>query len=339
VALAPREVLCPKRMHHGPCGGVRDDLACEIVPARCPFTMRDAPVPWSGPDARDRPEPPLLTLAATRPVVLTDLTVPPFDERGLTAVVRALAGSCDGLLVGEHQGRPDFPPSLMTALVREAGGAAWITLTCRDRNRVVLEQELAGLVTARAAGVFCATGDGRAPGVRPEVTQVFDVDGTQLAAMAAAAGLPVAVPEAPEAPPRRLRPGRLREKQRAGAQFAILNHVGSTTRMANFLAAARAAGVTIPLLAGVAVYTDAHSAAVLQHFPGLQLDDDRVAAVLGAPDPVAAGIAEAVAEARGLLALDGIVGVNLSGLGSSHGPAAGAEIKAAVGDELIRGTA
>ncbi|MEK6440767.1 hypothetical protein [Pseudonocardia sp. T1-2H] len=109
MALAPREVLCPKRMHHGPCGGVRDDLACEIVPARCPFTARDAAVPWAGPDAPDRPEPPLLTLAAARPVVLTDLTVPPFDERGLTAVVRALAGSCDGLLVGEHQGRPDFP--------------------------------------------------------------------------------------------------------------------------------------------------------------------------------------------------------------------------------------
>jgi 5,10-methylenetetrahydrofolate reductase len=326
-------------MHHGPCGGVRDDLACEIVPARCPFTVREAPVPWSGPDPRDRPEPPLLTLAATRPVVLTDLTIPPFDERGLTSVVRALAGSCDGLLVGEHQGRPDFPPSLMTALVREAGGAPWITLTCRDRNRIVLEQELAGLVTARAAGVFCATGDGRAPGVRSEVTQVFDVDGTQLAAMAAAAGLSVGVPEAPEAPPRRLRPGRLREKQRAGAQFAILNHVGSTTRMANFLAAAHAAGVTMPLMAGVAVYTDPHSAAVLQHFPGLQLDEERVRAVLEAPDPVAAGIAEAVAEARGLLALDGIVGVNLSGLGSSHGPTAGAEIKAAVGDELRRGPA
>jgi 5,10-methylenetetrahydrofolate reductase len=335
VALDTREILCPKRMHHGPCGGVREDLACEIVPARCPFTVRDEPVPWSGADPLDRPEPALLRLAATRPVVLTDLTVTPFDEKGLAVVVRTLAGSCDGLLVGEHQGRPDFPPSLMTALIRNAGGAPWITLTCRDRNRIVLEQELAGLATAGAAGVFCATGDGRAPGVPPEVTQVFDVDGTQLTAMAAAAGLSVAVPEAPEAPPQRLRPGRLREKQRAGAQFAILNHVASATRMAQFVAAARGAGVTIPLVAGVAVYTDPHSAAVLQHFPGLHLDEERVAAVLGAPDPVAAGIAEAVAEARDLLALDGVVGVNLSGLGSSHGPAAGAEIKAAVGRELI----
>ena len=84
--------------------------------------------------------------------------------------------------------------------------APWMTLTCRDRNRIVLEQELAGLAVAGADGVLCVTGDGRAQGVRPDVTQVFDLDGTRLAALAAVAGLTVAVPEAPDAPPRPLRP-------------------------------------------------------------------------------------------------------------------------------------
>ncbi len=55
------------------------------------------------------------------PLVLTDLTVRPFDAAGLREVVGLLAGSCDGLLVGEHQSRPDFPPTLMAALVAEAG--------------------------------------------------------------------------------------------------------------------------------------------------------------------------------------------------------------------------
>ena len=75
--------------------------------------------------------------------------------------------------------------------------------------------------------------------------------------------------------------------------------------------------MTLPLVAGVAVYTDERSAAVLQRFPGLHLDPTQVAAVLRAPDPVAAGIAAAVAEARALLAVDGVVGVNLSGLASA----------------------
>ena len=82
-----------------------------------------------------------------------------------------------------------------------AGGRPWTTLTCRDRNRVVLEQEIMGLAAVGVEGVLCATGDVRAPGVRPDVTQVFDLDGTRLAALAAAAGLVATVPEAPEAPP------------------------------------------------------------------------------------------------------------------------------------------
>lgn len=324
-------MLCPKRMRFGPCGGVRADLSCEVGAVRCPFATLQEPVAWDGAPPPRRRVPALL---AAEPVVLTDLTLPPFDREGLARVVRTLAGTCDGLLVGEHHNRPDFPPTQMTALVRDAGGAPVVTLTCRDRNRVVLDQELAGLAGEGPAAVLCATGDARAAGVRPEVTQVFDLDGTTLAAHAAAAGLAVGVPESPGAPPLRLRPGRLAQKQRAGAQFAVLNHVPGPTRLADFADRSRAAGATLPLLAGVAVYTDERSARVLAAFPGLHLDADRVATVLSAPDPVEAGIAEAVEQARALLAVDGVVGVNLSGLASARGPAEGAAVKAAVGRAL-----
>jgi 5,10-methylenetetrahydrofolate reductase len=321
-------------MEFGPCGGVRADLSCELGPVPCPFAELDEPVPWTGP----APGPPaplrLLDAAGGRPVVLTDLTVRPFDAAGLASVVEVLAGSCDGMLVGEHQNRPDFPPTVMAALIRASGGEPWITLTCRDRNRVVLEQELAGLAETGVGGVLCVTGDGRAQGVRPGVTQVFDVDGTRLAGMAASAGLPVAVPEAPDAPPRDLRPRRLHEKQRAGAQLCVLNHVGSAERLTDFAARARAAGVTMPMIAGVAVYTDKRSAAVLQNFPGLHLDGRQVAAVLGSPDPLVAGISAAVAEARALLAVDGVVGVNLSGLASGRGEMFAASVKATIGREI-----
>ena len=78
-----------------------------------------------------------------------------------------------------------------------------------------------------------------------------------------------------------------------------------------------------------------HDTSVLQGLPGLELDAAVVDEVLGADDPVAAGISAAVAEARALLSIDGVDGVNLSGLGSGSGTRVGAEIKAEVG-RLVR---
>jgi 5,10-methylenetetrahydrofolate reductase len=325
---------CPKRMVFGPCGGVRDDERCELAEHRCVFV--GAPlVRWTGPPiARAAPVGGLLARAATAPVVLVDLSVPPFDPAAVRRVVEILGPVSDALLHGEHANRPDLPPTMLAAEVLDTGGRLWTTLACRDRNRVVLEQELAGLAVLGVDGVLCLTGDGRGPGVRPGATQVFDLDGMRLAALAAGHGLRVAVPESPEAPPVDVRPARVAEKQRAGAQLCILNHVSGPARVGAFVDAARAAGATLPFLAGVAVYTDEASASVLQRFPGLHLDDAVVERVLAAPDPRAAGIAAAVAEARALLAVPGVVGVNLSGMGSDRGADDGALIKAEVAAQV-----
>ena len=319
-------------MVFGPCGGVRHDGRCELAEHPCVFL--DGPLPhWPDPVQPTAPSP-LLDLAALGPVVLTDLSVTPFDPASVRRVVDVLAPVSDGLLIGEHANRPDFPPTMFAAEVLAAGGRPWTTLACRDRNRVVLEQELAGLAAVGVDGVLCVTGDGRGASVRPGVTQVFDLDGVRLAALAADVGLPVAVPESPEAPPVDLRPARVAEKQRAGAQLCVLNHVSSPAQVAGFVAAARAAGATLPFVAGVAVYTDEPSARVLQRFPGLHLDGAVVEQVLAAGDPRTAGIAAAVAEARALLAVPGVVGVNLSGAGSSRGVDDGAAVKAEVAAQL-----
>jgi methylenetetrahydrofolate reductase (NADPH) len=321
-------------MVFGPCGGVRADLSCEMAAHRCPFTERSLAPQWTEPAPQQPAASALLDALTSHQVVVTDLTLPAYDAEAVAGITAMLADSCDALLVGEHQNRPDFPPTLMASLIRQAGGTGWLTLTCRDRNRLVLEQDLIGLRIAGADGVLCVTGDGRAEGVRPGVTQVFDLDGTRLAGLAASLGLAVAVPEAPTAPPRSMRPARLLQKQRAGAQLAFLNHAGSVTELAGFVRASRDAGVTLPLIAGVAVYTDARSAHVLQNFPGLQLDPEPVARVLAAADPVAAGIEAAVTEAGHLLAIDGIAGVNLSGLASGRGEFHAAEVKAEIGSRI-----
>src|SRR4051794_37328703 len=324
---------CPKRMVFGPCGGGRDDERCELAEHQCVF-LGEPLVHWPDPPVRSTAPSALLDRAARGPVVLADLSVTPFDPASVRRVVGVLAPVSHGLLVGEHANRPDFPPTLFAAEVMEAGGRVWTTLACRDRNRVVLEQELAGLSAVGVDGVLCVTGDGRGVSVRPGVTQVFDLDGVRLAALAAGIGLPVAVPESPEAPPVDLRPARVAEKQRAGAHLCVLNHVSSPAHVAAFVVAARAAGATLPFVAGVAIYTDERSARVLQRFPGLHLDAAVVERVLAAPDPRAAGIEAAVAEARALLAIPGVVGVNLSGAGSSAGVDEGAAGKAAIAQRL-----
>jgi 5,10-methylenetetrahydrofolate reductase len=340
IASVPGEVRagCPKRMVFGPCGGVRDDGRCELAEHPCVFLAPPLPR-WT---ARTPTAPPprpdgLLDRARRAPVVLTDLTVAPFDRASVRSVVATLAPVSDGLLIGEHRNRPDLPPALMAAEVLDAGGRPWTTLACRDRNRLVLEQELMGLAAVGVDGVLCVTGDGHAPGTGG-VTSVFDLDGTRLAALATAAGLPAAVAESPDAPPVPLRPARVAEKQRAGAQLCVLNHAAGPGRIAAFTAAARAAGATLPFVAAVAVYTDERSARVLQRFPGLHLDDATVERVLSAPDTVVAGIDAAVAEARALLAVPGVVGVNLSGLASAHGEETAAAVKAEVAARIREGT-
>nr|ABP45936.1 methylenetetrahydrofolate reductase [Mycolicibacterium gilvum PYR-GCK] len=313
---------CPKRMTFGPCGGVHPDGQCEMRPGPCAFPDI---VPWP---TQAAPPP------VTAPLILTDFSCTPFDPHDVAATANALAPSCDAVLVGEHQNRPDFPPTLMSRLLLEAGVTPWITLSCRDRNRVVLEQELRGLSLLGVQTVLCVTGDGRAYDVRPDVTQTFDLDGPRLVELAASLGMVAAVPETPTAPPVARRPLRLVQKQHAGAGIAVLNHVSSPSTVAEFMAAARAAGLVIPVLAAVAVFTDDVSAAVLQGLPGLALDPAVVDRVLAAPDPVEAGIEAAVAEARALLAIDGVAGVNVSGLASGAGTRVGAQIKAEVGARI-----
>src|SRR6202453_1915716 len=234
---------CPKHMVMGPCGGVRPDGGCEVHRYPCVFP---APVPWRDPVA---PVP----LDAV-PLILTDFSSKPYSASAHATVAAILAPVSDAVLVGEHQDRPDFPPAQLASMLQQAGARPWITLSCRDRNRVVLEQELRGLRQLGVDAVLCVTGDARAYDVRPDVTQVFDLERPRLAALAASIGISAAVPETPAAPPRQLRPFRLAQKQRAGAAVAVLNH-DSVASVTVFMAAAARAGVTIPVIAAVAIFT------------------------------------------------------------------------------------
>ncbi|MEJ2889617.1 methylenetetrahydrofolate reductase C-terminal domain-containing protein [Actinomycetospora aeridis] len=334
---------CPKHMVFGPCGGVRADGACELDAALpCPWVGDDGtePVPvrpWPGASVGLREglegglsAAGLLARAQRAPVVLTDLSVPSFDREALRSATEIIAPVSDAVLSGDIHHQPTFPPTYMAAELRAVGAHPWMTLTCRDRNRVVLEQELAGLAALGVEGVLCVTGDIRGPDVRPDATQVFDLDATRLCHLAATAGLAATVAITPSAPPRDARLRVLAGKQRAGATLAISNHVADPAELDAFLRDGREHGADLPVLGAVAVFTDEAAADSLLAFPGLAMDPARVAAVLESPDPVAAGIDAAVAEAEALLAVPGVVGVNLSGRASSAGHLEAAEVQAEI---------
>src|SRR5439155_13558613 len=84
----------------------------------------------------------------------------------------------------------------------------------------------------------------------------------------------------------------------------------------------------LQVIASVAVFTAEPSAAVLSGLPGLELDPAAVRRVLDDPDPVAAGVAAAAREARALLGIPGVAGVNISGAASARGYEFAARLKA-----------
>jgi 5,10-methylenetetrahydrofolate reductase len=327
--LASPTAGCPKLMVHGPCGGVRTDGGCEIGGIDCPFVPRPttrtvlaaAPVPLALPLA-------LPQSLATRPLIIADLPVPALDADALRTAARAMAaaGTVDAALTGDHgRERVQLPAVLRAQIMAAEGLPPWIGLNCRDRNRVALEGELAGLAGLAALGaggvaaVHCVTGDHTLTGHRPDAAPVFDLDSTELASLAATYGLTASVAEAPLSPPVDARPARLAAKAAAGAAVGIVNHTGDAEVVGRFVAAAREAGAAaMTFLACVPVVVSAASAAQLRGFTGLVTPPGLLDRVVAAPDPWEAGVTQAVRFAEAVLAQPGVAGIDLSGV---SGPA------------------
>lgn len=323
---------CPKNMEYGPCGGVDFDGSCEVSPHRCTF-LELPTVRWHGVAATDEPgrsdpvpEPGVSAgatrmreLLATRQIVVADFPARALDAASITEVGGILAGEVDAVLAGDAgAARVQFPPAYRASLIRAAGLEVWTGLNCRDRNRVAMEGELAALAHVGVAGVHCVTGDHTKTGQRPDATPVFDLDSTEAAALARANGHLVSVAEAPATPPVDRRPDRLLEKQNAGAELCYINHCGGADAVGGFIGRARDTGVTLGFIACIPIILDHESASLLRTFTTLVLPHGYVDGILAASDPLEAGVEAAIELGRDFLALDGIVGVDLSG-GASPG--------------------
>ncbi|TAJ48912.1 MAG: methylenetetrahydrofolate reductase [Herbiconiux sp.] len=372
VALE-RRTACPKHMEYGPCGGVEFDGTCEVGDFRCVFLDVDT-VRWHGiapnpewqaalevspadgespqrvgvhievrqlADAHEFPVDPqpgaaaMRALLGTRQIVVADFPGKPIDRASLLDCAQALAGRVDATLAGDSgRSRVQFPPAYRAHLIQDAGLAVWTGMNCRDRNRVAIEGELAGLAEVGVAGVHCVTGDHTATGDRQDALPVFDLDSTQVAALARQAGHLVSVGESPLTPPVEKRAARLAEKVRAGADVCFVNHAGGAEPVRRFIRASHETGVAPAFIPCVPMVIDRGSAALLKSFTTLVLPDGFLDGILDAADTYRAGLDATLALCEELLQLEGVAGVNLSGGASAGGEVAFADAMATVADRL-----
>jgi 5,10-methylenetetrahydrofolate reductase len=348
---------CPKAMTYGPCGGVRPSGRCEVGEFDCPFLAIPLPE-WptgtpvdpsvtpthaspgavrAGDDRADpRLNPRAAELAARlarRTVVVADFPARALDSSSLAAC-GAVLRDVDAVLVGDAPAhRVQFPPAYRAGLLAAAGARPWVGLNARDRNRVALEGECAALADVGVAAVHCVTGDHPRSGTRPDAAPVFDLDSTELTALASGRGLLVSVGESPAAPPLERRALRLLSKERAGADVCFVNHCGGVEPVARFVRQARELGSSAAMIACVPLVCDPGSAALLASFgePGT---DRVIEQILSAPHPRREGIRLALELGLRMLDTGLVSGINLSGGPADGGELAYAEALAETADRL-----
>jgi methylenetetrahydrofolate reductase (NADPH) len=149
-------------------------------------------------------------------------------------------------------------PLAVAIALKQLGMEPVMQLTCRDRNRLALEAEIAGAALHGIENICCLTGDDVTAGDEPEARRVFDLDSIQLLAVAETmrrgaylSGRKLDPPpqlflgavENAGAPPYDHRVERALKKARAGARFLQLQVGFEPERLTAFMAEAVAKGL------------------------------------------------------------------------------------------------
>lgn len=103
------------------------------------------------------------------------------DLEAMRHHIELLKDKVDALNVTDNQSAVMRYPSLGGALViREMGGEPILQMTCRDRNRLMLQGDLLFAASRGIHTVLCLTGDAVPVGDHKKASGVFDLDSAQL---------------------------------------------------------------------------------------------------------------------------------------------------------------
>jgi len=264
--------------------------------------------------------------------VITAEITPPVSTDPAEFLRRAmpLKGLATAVNVTDGAGAKVHLSSLATAhFLVQSGIEPIFQMTCRDRNRLALQGDLLGAVSLGVRNVLILGGDDPKAGDQPEAKGVYDLNSRDLLAMfdrmrtdntlptgtkidGPPMRLVLGAAEIPVDPPAGWEPKSLQAKVAAGADFVQTQFCMDTEVVKRYTARLRGAGITLPLLIGVAPIPSARSARWMKEkLFGTIIPDAHVERLEKARDPRAEGRKICIEVLRELAEIPGVAGAHV----------------------------
>ena len=264
-------------------------------------------------------------------VVTAEIT-PPVSTDPAEFLKRALPlkGLATAVNVTDGAGAKVHLSSLATAhFLVQSGIEPIVQMTCRDRNRLALQGDLLGAVALGIHNVLLLGGDDPKAGDQPDAKPVYDLNSRDLLAMfhrmrsestlptgTKIDGPPMRVvlgaADVPVDPPADWQPKGLQAKVAAGADFVQTQFCMDVDVVSRYMTRVREAGLTIPILIGVAPIPSARSARWMREkLFGTIIPDAHIQRLERASDPKAEGRRICIEVLRALAEIPGVAGAHV----------------------------
>ena len=264
--------------------------------------------------------------------VITAEITPPVSTDPAEFLRRAmpLKGLATAVNVTDGAGAKVHLSSLATAhFLVQSGIEPIVQMTCRDRNRLALQGDLLGAVALGIHNVLLLGGDDPKAGDQPDAKPVYDLNSRDLLAMfhrmrsestlptgTKIDGPPMRVvlgaADVPVDPPADWQPKGLQAKVAAGADFVQTQFCMDVDVVSRYMARVREAGLTTPILIGVAPIPSARSARWMREkLFGTIIPDAHIQRLERASDPKAEGRRICIEVLRALAEIPGVAGAHV----------------------------